>query len=463
MMKKPNLLFVFSDQHRQQSLGLKNPQIISPEFDKFAKKAAAFNNCVSNSPVCVPMRGSILTGQYAWNHRAITNDLPVKTDIPGIADALNNSGWHTGYIGKWHLGGVPRNKPIPEGERLGFTEWKVANCNHDYANGYCYDEKDEFHKFDKFESIAQTDLALDFIRRNSQNDEPWALFLSWGPPHAPFDAVPKKYLDMYDPDKIELPPNVPKNGRYMVSQSKHLNEKELREWFQGYYALITLLDGQFGRLVNEIESSGLLEDTIIVYTSDHGDMLGSQSDTKKQRPHNESALVPLMVSWEGRTANMESDEIIGLTDLPVSIAGLMGVNFEAETDGADMHELFTDKAAKGRDAALIYDLVPCHQSYDRGGMEWMGFYGKDYTYAIDSKWSDYVLYDNRDDKHQLNNLAGTNPGLSAKLKERLKSMLEDCGYDFRPWQKMIVEDGYKELWNESQRHFNREELQDEIR
>ncbi len=456
-MSKPNLLFVFSDQHRAQSLGRVNPDIISPEFDHFAEQSAVFNNCVSNCPVCVPMRGSLLTAQYAWNHEALTNDLPVNSSLRSIADVLNYGGWHTGYIGKWHLGGVPRDKAIKAGKRLGFTEWKVCNCNHDYADGYYYDENDVRHEIKGFESIGQTDMAIDFIKRNSGNEEPWSLFLSWGPPHAPYNAVPQKYLDMYDPDKITLPENVDESIPVKLNPNYSIDGQELRRWFQGYYGLISLLDEQFGRLMRELEAQGILENTIVVYTSDHGDMLGSQHQSKKQYPYNESVLVPLMVSWQGHTFTGESDEIIGLTDLPVSLAGLMGQKWGGKTDGKDMHELFTDKAAFGHDAALIYDLVPCHQAWDRGSSDWMGFYGRDYTYAVNSDWSDYVLY-RRDDKFQQNNLAGTDSELSETMKQRLKKMLADCGYNYRPWQQMIVEDGYLERWNESQVHFNREPL-----
>jgi arylsulfatase A-like enzyme len=170
------------------------------------------------------MRGSLLTGLYAWNHRAITNDLPIKSDCESIAHVLSNKNYHTGYIGKWHLGGVPRQKPILKENRLGFDEWKVANCNHNYEAGkaWYYDEENELHITKNFESIEQTDMAVDFIKRRSLESKPWFLTLSWGPPHAPYNAVPQEYFDMYNVDEISLPENTAEFDSYMLQTNKFI-------------------------------------------------------------------------------------------------------------------------------------------------------------------------------------------------------------------------------------------------
>src|SRR5690554_3548663 len=193
MSVKPNVLLVFSDQHRYCDLGCYgNTEVITPNFDAFAEKAAVFTNCISNSPLCVPIRGSMMTGLMPHNHRAITNDLPIDTSLESIATVMNRNGYHTGYIGKWHLGGVPRERAIKEDERLDFTEWKVCNCNHDYYGGYYYDENNIKHVITGYEPIGQTDMAIEFIERN--NDKPWGLVLSYGPPHDPYFKVPDEYL-----------------------------------------------------------------------------------------------------------------------------------------------------------------------------------------------------------------------------------------------------------------------------
>ncbi len=460
--RRPNILFVFSDQHRKHSLGCyANDQVISPNFDNFAHEGLKFNNCISNSPVCVPMRGSILTSMFAWNHRAMTNDLPIDPDSRSIADVLNDNNYHTGYIGKWHLGGVPRDKAIPRGERLGFKEWKVANCNHTYNKGYYDDENDVRHEMRDFESIEQTDMALDFIRRNCKNESPWGLVLSWGPPHAPFNAVPQKYLDMYNPDKITLRDNVPPDNILLSKKCPTLTDEDILKDYHAYYALITLLDEQFGRLLAELDKLGIRDDTIVVYTSDHGDMLGSSGLCKKQLPHEESIAVPLLISWKGKTYVGTSNELISLSDLAVSLTDLAGVSWGPKTDGDNLSGLLTNPMTKGPLERIIYDLVPCHQATDRGGKEWIGLRTFDMTFVKGVDARDGFLFNNLNDPLQMNNL--WNDGKYQQKKELLSARLDDIlvehNYRFRPWRQMVIEDGYLEKWNESQSYFGREILQ----
>jgi arylsulfatase A-like enzyme len=459
--KKPNILFVFSDQHRKHSLGCYgNEQVISPNFDRFANEALRFNNCISTSPVCVPMRGSLLTSMFAWNHKAITNDLPIDPGSRSIANVLNENNYYTGYIGKWHLGGIPRDKAIPPAERLGFKEWKVANCNHTYDKSYYYDEGSVRHEMHDFESIEQTGMALDFIRRNSAGESPWGLILSWGPPHAPFDAVPQKYLDMYDPSKIKLRDNVPPGNILLSKKSPTLSREDIRRDYHAYYALITLLDEQFGRLLEGLDKLCIRDDTIVVYTSDHGDMLGSNAMCKKQLPHDESVGVPLLISWKGKTFIGTSDELISLTDLAVSLTSMIGLSWGTKTDGDDLSWLFTNQKSQGPEERIIYDLIPCHQAADRGSNEWIGLKTRDMTYSRGIKDSDGILFKNSEDPFQMRNLWNNEEYRREKrqLASRLDEILAEHNYKFRPWKQTIIEDGYLEKWNESQHNFGRELL-----
>ncbi len=433
-----NLLFVFSDQHRKCSLGCYgDPQVETPNLDRFAREGVRFDHCIANSPVCVPMRGSLLTGRYAWNHRAITNDLPVDPATPSLADALEQAGYHTGYIGKWHLGGIPRDKAIPAGERLGFTGWKAANCNHSYDRGYYFDESCRRHELPGFQSVGETDLALDFIRRNSTGEQPWALFLSWSPPHEPFDAIPGEFLDRYDPEKLTLRGNVP------------AGYPDAAKLLQGYYALTSLLDREFGRLLALVDELGLVEETLIVYTSDHGDLLGSHNLRNKQLPHEESIAVPLLMAWKGHCSPQVRQDLIGLVDLPATVAGILGIGLP----GADGRDINRDR----REAVLIYDLVPCHQAADRNGHEWMGVRTERWTYARRPDKTCDVLFDNDADPLQLNNLADEPSAQETVvcLGGMLDRELAACRCRFRPWREMIVEDGYFELWSRSQEYFGR--------
>ena len=212
-----NLVFVLSDQHRVFDLGCYgNHHVQTPALDAFARRATRFTQCISNSPLCVPARGSLLTGCLPIRHGAITNDLPLREDVTTIANVLHDAGYATGYVGKWHLDGIPRDKPIADAvRRRGFSECKAYNCNHEYYRGYYYDEKNQRISVEGYEPITQTDLAVDFIERRHR--EPFALFLSYGPPHDPYDQVPERHLSSYRDQALPLRPNVPET---ITSRSK---------------------------------------------------------------------------------------------------------------------------------------------------------------------------------------------------------------------------------------------------
>lgn len=453
LKQNPNILFLFSDQHRWCDLGCYgNDQIISPNLDAFAQKAIRFNNCISNSPVCVPARGSLLTGLFPLRHGAVSNDLPMRKDVESISHVLAREGYHTGYIGKWHLAGIPRDQYIPEGKgRFGFKEWKVANCNHDYMNAYYYDEENKRIDIDGYEPIEQTNLAVDYIHRNSGRN-PWFLVLSWGPPHDPYHQVPQKYLDMYRDIDMKLRPNVPELIR--TGSSRTMKREDIVRNYRGYYAHITALDEQFGRLMAVLVETGEIDNTIVVYTSDHGDMLGSQGTTNKQWAYEESIKVPLIVYWKGKTIQTSSDELIGLVDLPVSLLDLLGLRFSGNVDGKDLHELFINPDAKGLEECYIFDHIPCHQAFFRGSSEWRGIRTRRYTYARTAADDGYMLYDNLEDPYQMVNRINDPDYEQIKkdLKEKLNEYIQKHD-KLLPWQDFIKEFGLKDEWNRSQTYF----------
>jgi len=450
MSNFPNILLVFSDQHRSCDLGCYgNAEVSTPHFDAFAKNSAVFTNCISNSPLCVPARGCLMTGLMPNNHRAISNDLPIDSNAQSIATVMNQNGYHTGYIGKWHLGGIPRDKAIKKEDRLGFTEWKVCNCNHDYYKGFYFDEENIRHEIDGYEPVAQTDMAIDFISRQD-SENPWGLVLSYSPPHDPYFNVPEQYLNLYRDRVLTLRPNVP--DTIFAKKNDIRTKEQIAKYLKGYYAHITALDEQFARILDVLETSGQMENTIVVYTADHGDMLGSNGYLNKQLPYEEAIKVPLMVYQKGKTVPTISDEILSLVDLPVSLLALAGIQFNEKRDGKDLHHLFTQHTAKGLECAYLCDLIPCHQAYDRGSPEWRGIKTARYTYARSYDNSFNVLFDNISDPFQLNNLSSITE-LRNPLEDLLLQMVRS--YDeFLPWDRFLIKNQYLNEWNKSQTYFN---------
>lgn len=451
---KPNILFVFSDQHRWCDLNCYgNTQLKTPNLDALANQSVRFENCISNSPLCVPARGTLLSGVLPLKHGAAANDLPMREHIESYADVLSSNGYHTGYIGKWHLAGIPRDQFIPEGKgRFGFQEWKVANCTHSYMNSYYHDENNQRYEIEGYEPIHQTNLALEFIERNKEG-KPWSLTLSWGPPHDPYDQVPQRYLEMYRDVNIELRDNVP--DTILHTRTRTLTKEDIIQNHRGYYSHITALDEQFGRLIHALEETGQLDNTIVVYTSDHGDMLGSQGMTNKQLPYEESIKVPLIVYWKGHTLKgVTRNDLISLVDLPVSLLGLVNLSFSIPVDGADLHNLFTDVNAEGLEACYIFDLIPCHQAYERGSSDWRGIRTKKYMLARGSSDEGFLLYDNECDPFQLNNLINNENYLKEKqvLLQQLDELIHLNDHNV-PWQQLIKEFGLDEEWNRSEAYF----------
>jgi len=332
------------------------------------------------------------------------------------------------------------------------------------------------HEIDGFESATHTDLALDFISRHhaarESTGEPWTLVLSWGPPHDPYDVVPERFRELYAGKELELRENVPEEVALIPAGSGTIGRDEVRRRLADYYAQISYLDEQFGRLLGELDRLGAADDTIVVYTSDHGDMLGSQGKLMKQLPYDESILVPLIVRWPGRIEPGLVSQPIGLIDLAPTLCSLAGVPLADAAPmtrpvrGADRSaELLGSRGepAQEVDAQLIYNMVPCHQAIDRGETRgWYGIRTGRFTYAVWDDGEPFCFFDNERDPLQLRNLfAHPSEGSereAARLQGRLAEMLAATGWSVRRWDEVIVDEGYLEAWNDSQRCFGRAEL-----
>ncbi|NOY00657.1 MAG: sulfatase-like hydrolase/transferase, partial [Verrucomicrobia bacterium] len=187
--KRPNILYLFSDQWRASDHGYAgNQEVITPHIDALAAQSVNFTHAVSGIPVCCPHRASLLTGKRPLTHGLYLNDLSLSSNHRSIAHCLNDSGYHTGYIGKWHIDGQGRQEYTPPERRQGFQSWSALECPHNYNKSAFYKDTDEKLFWKGYDAIAQTQEAENFLHQHSQkqNNDPFALFLSWGPPHAPY-------------------------------------------------------------------------------------------------------------------------------------------------------------------------------------------------------------------------------------------------------------------------------------
>ncbi len=450
---KPNLLFIFADQMRGMDMSCSgNPDVLTPNLNRLAEEGTIFLRAYANAPVCSPSRAVLLTGKFPFKTKVVANDLPLPEKEITIGEVLRDAGYRTGYIGKWHLDGVPRDRFTPPARRHGFEFWAAWNCAHDYFNGRIYRDEPKPIFLSGYEPIAQTEIALEFLSR--QDERPFALFLSFGPPHDPYWQVPENYQRLYDPYKLTLRPNVrePLSPKLPL----HPKDRDMRQTIANYYAHITALDEQVGRILRALDEMGLAENTIVVFTSDHGDMLWSQGMLKKQQPYEEAINIPLIVKWKGRIPEGRvSEQLIGILDLAPTLLSMMGLPIPEDMEGKDFSEHFLGGALEEHSVFLM-DLVPADEAQVQGLREWRGIRTARYTYARFVDGEEWMLYDNLSDPHQLHNLVHlpSFAPVKASLEKELRLWMERVGDEGLGWQELIKSLDLVELWNEREKELH---------
>ncbi len=368
--RRPNLVFIVDDQHSSDMLGsYGNRDIQTPNLDQLAREGVRFKHCVSNSPVCTPYRGILFSGQHPLNCGAIENDLQI---LPGrgtyLGEVLRDAGYRMGYYGKWHIYGGDRNRGIPPGPyRYGFDhEFLVNNCTlvFDAARAYYWDQDGRTKQlYGDWEPYGQARQAMEFIDRHAA--EPFALFVSWHPPHnwgrahEGYDA-PADLLALYDPAKLTLRPTVEDTPR-------------VRRMYQGHMAMISGVDRAFGMVMDKLRERGLAENTLVIFSADHGDLLQSYGwPNNKGRAESGSARVPLLMRWPARLQPGTSDLLVGTLDLMPTLLGLLNLPIPATCQGRNA----AAAVIAGRDDGV--DVQPLLFM----PLNWRGVYTHRYTYSV---------------------------------------------------------------------------------
>jgi len=413
--KKPNLLFVFADQWRAQAFGYAgDPNARTPNIDRFSSSSVNFGNAVSGCPVCCPYRASLQTGQGPLTHGVFLNDVSPRFSGPAFAEALASGGYETAYIGKWHSGGGPRLEPTPREFRRGFKFWRALECSHDYNDSIYYTETGERRRWSGYDAEAQTKEAVGFMKSQAASARPFALFLSWAPPHEPYGTAPSRFRAFFDESRISLRPNVPK-----------ALEGQARRDLAGYYAHGAALDSCFGSLLRALDELRLSEDTIVVFTSDHGDMLHSHGMSFKQRPWDESVRVPFLLRLPSSKEPSTREEAIDAPDIMPTILSLCGLPVPSSVEGKDLSAsaLGGPCDENALDAFLLH-VYAFHQCFGWDKAEWRAVRTPKHTYAVAHE-GPWLLYDNVADPFQTRNLAGEKEFavLQRELDAKLRRML----------------------------------------
>lgn len=329
--RRPNVIWVFGDQHRAQSLGYRgDPNIYTPNIDNLARNGMRFDAAVAGAPWCCPFRAAMLTGMYP--HQCNVTQAPGTLDpaIPTIVKPLQAAGYHTAYVGKWHLSGSnSTNHIVPPSHRGGFDFWLgYENNNNQHEVHVVGGGNESRRRLPGYETDSLTDAFLSHLENHVGRSghvgdyQPFFAVLSVQPPHSPY--VPPHTTHptpgrMRNPASIQLRPNVP--------QVAWIREKARLD-LDGYCAMIENLDMNVGRIRDRLKHLGVDQDTWIIFFSDHGDMLGSHGQWEKSSPWEESIRIPFIVSRLGGQERMQtgiSDAVLNHVDIAPTTLGLCGL------------------------------------------------------------------------------------------------------------------------------------------
>lgn len=448
---RPNIIYIFPDEFRKQSLGFyKEDPVLTPNLDKFAKESVVMNKAISNFPVCSPYRAMLFTGKYPYSSGVITNCNPVtikhgvylKKDEICLSDVLFNNAYNTGYIGKYHLD-APNIDPSSwdayneKERRHSFEFWYSYGISNDHMNPHYWTtnaKKDEAIYIKEWSVKHETDIAIDYIKNENgsirDQNKPFALFLAYNPPHMPFDKVPEKYKKVYKNKDI---------GELLNRKNATATDR-VKKNIANYFSAVTGIDEQFGRLMNVLKVKGLYSNTIVIFTSDHGETMGSHyddlmktdTDKLKQREGigkdywcNESVNVPFLIRYPEKLAPHHNETIFSAVDIMPTLLSLLdlGDKIPSCVEGDDI-SAYLYKDNQNLDRYAYYGNTFIHAR---------GVISNTHTYAIqkfrDNSYREF-LYDDKNDVYQMDNIIDKDEINSQKMREKFYNL---CNNAKDPW------------------------------
>ncbi|MCB1230615.1 MAG: sulfatase [Verrucomicrobiae bacterium] len=448
-VEKQNVLFIAVDDLRVELGCYGDAHVLSPNIDRLAEQGTLFERAYCQQTVCNPSRASVLTGLRPDTLRVwdlVTHFRQNRPDTVTLPQLFKQSGYHAQCVGKifhnWRqddFKGDPDSWSVPsvlhynshanDKPQVGSGE-VPPNLASGRLGHECRDVSDEAY-FDG--RVAKT--AIEAMRSIHEKGDPFFLAVGFWKPHTPFNA-PKKYWDLYDPETIPLPSHLsPPAGvpEIALTKDRFDGEKEatlLREMHHGHLAAISYLDAQVGKVLDELDSLGLRENTVVVFWSDHGLHLGEHGLTRKTTAFELDAGVPLIIDAPGHPNGQRTNSLVELLDLYPTLADLCGLKAPDELEGVSLVPVLDDPAAMVKDVAITQTPRP---NYLRGKPpEIMGYSIRTDRYRY-NEWRDWKsgeaqareLYDHESDPLETENLiyrdryADTISDLAERMRERL--------------------------------------------
>lgn len=409
--RRPNVVFICSDQHSGPVMGCSGHDLVhTPNMDRLAARGVHFRNAYSSNPVCVPARASLMTGMFASDVRSYCNSTPFDGHAPTWATYLRDAGYYCWGTGKLDV--VP-------GRDYGLIEYKThsAHAVHPdicslFRRPLCYriDERRQVNgdfSDRKHSDETTTEDGLRFLREEAPQRQPWAMWLGLVLPHPPFVAH-QRFKATYPPFRVTLP-NIPADylqTRHVALQalsnyhmiSVPIADERVRMARAAYYAMVTELDELIGKVIQEIDRAGQWRNTIIVYTSDHGEMLGDHGLWFKNTLLEGAARVPMIVAGAGLAAGKVVDNPVGHVDLVATLLDLAQVPIPAKLRGRSLLPLAAGQMANHDSIAFSesHGVGNCTGSFMIRKGDWKFIYFSNYH---------SLLFNLKADPGELNNLA----------------------------------------------------------
>lgn len=466
MSKRKNILFFMTDQFQWNALGYAgHPIVKTPNLDQLAAESVNFPNTFCASPVCVPARISLFSGQYPHKHGQATN-LPVREGTPMLIDTLNDNGYHTAAVGKLHL--LPAERETKRFQTLALHDGYSKKGNSAYVR-YLEKEKPEFAPIEKHaypkqggqgvikgknlytgedcESIIYgtsqiplehcdtrfiAEQSMAFLERHGHST-PFFLFTSFLGPHSPF-VVPEPYDTMYDPSDMPVPDTIEEDfsdkpesqrSRRSLWGMEHTSIEQLRRITALYYAHITLIDDHIGMILDKLKGLDLYDDTIIVFSADHGEFLGHHGLFYKGCMYDEATRIPLIIHDAGQKSPSNMDTLFSQIDIMPTLLDLAGVAVPEWSQGVSRRNLVNGSSMNGREEVFFeiknignglgYNPSP---GYITGVRDHNHLFSHEFNALRETYEGE--LYDLRSDPTQTNNLyhSPKHAALVQQFKER---------------------------------------------
>ncbi|WP_294713215.1 sulfatase, partial [uncultured Fusobacterium sp.] len=414
-------------------------------MDMFCRESTYCDHAFSTFPVCSPHRASMMTGKYPLSLGVFTNcknglSMRLRDEEVGIGQVLKDAGYQTGYIGKWHLDEPEQNNdpnPVsgacdwdaftpPGPRRHGFDYWYSYGTYDVHLDPHYWADTPEQIKPGCWSPEFETDKALEYMEGKKQQEEPFALFVSYNPPHLPYELVPDKYYEKYKDMPVHFRENVPKEKR----------TPEMETITRQYFAAVSGVDEQFGRLLEFLKENGMEEDTIVVLSADHGEMLCSHRLWSKHVWFEESVGIPFLIKYGDRFIRGNTNVVLNGVDIMPTILSLMNLPIPESIQGIDLKEVILNGNDIENYAIMAgypgqIRAIEEFKSYgkDNTAFGWRAIRTKQHTYVINRGYTiahgiERLLYDNINDPYQMNPIKLNNCSeneiateLEAKLKE----------------------------------------------